>query len=80
MIPEELRSNDGPPYEPMSIPGKKSGRYPEFGPLKSMIKSLENKKNKAIRKILTPRQKKLFEQILKYRSEVRKKGRVEDRY
>lgn len=64
----------GGPDMSMPTPRNKMGAHREFRLMKSMIKSFERKKNKAIEKVLTPGQKILFEQIQKERALRKNKG------
>lgn len=66
IMPEEMWPGEG--HEPnisIRVPKKRTGDRPELGPIRRMLKSLERKKNNSIRKVLTPGQKKLFEQVKK---------------
>jgi hypothetical protein len=73
MMPEGMRPGEGPgPGMPMPPPDKGMKPPHGFGPMKGMMKSIERKKNKAIKKVLTTGQKVLFEQIQKDRVEKRK--------
>lgn len=79
MMPEGMWSGESPgPGMPMRPPEKGIGAHRGFGPMKGMMKSIERKKNKAIRKVLTTGQMVLFEQIQKDRAEKRKRGSAEE--
>jgi len=79
IIPEEMWSDEGPGAGiPMRSPGKAIGASRGFGRMKGLMRSLERKKNRAIRKVLTTGQKVLFEQIQKDRSEKRKRRSEEE--
>lgn len=80
MMPEGMGGDEGPgPGMPMPSPDKGIKSPGGGGPMKGMVKSLERKKNKAIKKVLTPGQKVLFERIQKDRSEKRKQRSEEAR-
>ncbi len=79
MMPEGMGGDEGPgPGMPIPPPDKGMKPPHGFGPMKGMMKSLERKKNKAIKKVLTPGQKVLFEQIQKDRAEKRKRRSEEE--
>lgn len=80
IIPEGMGSGESP-GPGMSMPPPDKGIKPPggFGPMKGMMKSLERKKNKAIKKVLTTGQKGLFEQIQRDRAEKIKRRSEEDR-